>query len=318
MGNILSFMNALPGALSQGLIWGIMAIGIYITYRLLDIADLTVDGSFCTGGAVCVMLMIAGCNVWVAMLGAVIAGMLAGLTTGLFHTVCGIPAILAGILTQLGLWSANLAIMGMKANQALNVNKYDLLVSLRYMQEVEAGTRPFYQHPIFTVAIATAVIIGLLYWFFGTERGASIRATGANADMARAQGINTNLNKVLGLMVSNGLVALSGALLSQYSSYAEVNMGRGAIVIGLAAIIISEVVFGKLFRNFALKLMAVSIGSVIYYLVIQVVISLMKINTNYLKLISALIVGLFLAVPYWKKNLMPHHRKKAGKEKEHA
>ena len=318
MTNLMSFMNALPGAVSQGLIWGIMAIGVYITFRILDIADLTVDGSFCTGGAVCVMMMLAGYNVWVAMLAAILAGMLAGLITGIFHTVCGIPAILAGILTQLGLWSVNLAVMDMRANQALNVRKYDFLVSLRYMQDVENGTRPFYQHPIFTVAVVTAVIIGLLYWFFGTERGASIRATGANGNMARAQGINTNVNKVLGLMIGNGLVALSGALLSQYSSYAEINMGRGAIVIGLAAIIIGEVTFGKIFRNFALKLLAVSIGSVIYYIVIQMVISLMQINTNYLKLISALIVALFLAVPYWQKSFLPKKKHFGGKEKDNA
>ncbi len=295
-----SFLNALPGAASQGLIWGIMAIGLYITYKLLDIADLTVDGSFCTGGAVGVMLIASGCNVWLALLVAVLAGMLAGFATGLLHTACGIPAILSGILTQLGLWSINLAIMGMKANQSLNVNKYDLLVSLRYLQDVGKGTRPFYQHPIFVVGVFTIAIIALLYWFFGTELGSSLRATGANPNMARAQGIDTNRNKVLGLMISNGLVALSGALLSQYQSFADINMGRGAIVIGLAAVIIGEVVFGKVFRNFGLKLLAVSIGSIIYYVVIQAVVSLSGINSNYLKLLSALIVALFLAVPYWK------------------
>ncbi len=295
-----SFLNALPGAASQGLIWGIMAIGLYITYKLLDIADLTVDGSFCTGGAVGVMLIASGCNVWLALLVAVLAGMLAGFATGLLHTACGIPAILSGILTQLGLWSINLAIMGMKANQSLNVNKYDLLVSLRYLQDVGKGTRPFYQHPIFVVGVFTIAIIALLYWFFGTELGSSLRATGANPNMARAQGIDTNRNKVLGLMISNGLVALSGALLSQYQSFADINMGRGAVVIGLAAVIIGEVVFGKVFRNFGLKLLAVSIGSIIYYEVIQAVVRLSGINSNCLKLLSALIVALFLAVPYWK------------------
>ena len=307
-----SFLNALPGALSQGLIWGIMAIGVYITYKVLDLSDLTVDGSFCTGGAACVMLMLAGCNVWVAMLGAMLAGMLAGLVTGIFHTKCGIPAILSGILTQLGLWSVNLAIMDMKANQALNVNNYDLLVSLRYLQEVQKGSRPFYEHPIFVAGVFTAVIIGILYWFFGTELGASIRATGANQNMARAQGINTNFNKVLGFVVANGLVAISGALLCQYNGFAEINMGRGAIVIGLAAIIIGDVLFSKIFRNFALKLLAVSIGSMIYYIVIQFVISTLEINSNYLKLLSALIVALFLAVPYWKGQHT--HVKKAKKE----
>ena len=309
-----SFLNALPGAISQGLIWGIMAIGLYITYRILNLSDLTVDGSFCTGGVVCVMLMVNGCNVWLAMLGAALAGALTGLVTGFFHTKCGIPAILAGILTQLGLWSVNLAIMGMKANTALNVNNYDLLVSLRYLQEVSKGKRPFYYHPIFVVGLVTAAVIGILYWFFGTERGASIRATGANEHMARAQGINTNVNKVLGLAIANALVAFSGALLSQYQSYAEINMGRGAIVIGLAAIIIGEVAFGKLFRNFALKLLSVSIGAVIYYIVIQAVISLLKIDSNYLTLISALIVALFLAGPYWKSQYFHSSKKTAKKE----
>lgn len=314
MSSVTSFLNALPGAISQGLIWGIMAIGLYITYRILNLSDLTVDGSFCTGGVVCVMLMVNGWNVWAAMLGAALAGAVTGLVTGFFHTKCGIPAILAGILTQLGLWSVNLAIMGMKANTALNVNNYDLLVSLRYLQEVNKGTRPFYDHPIFVVGLVTVGVIAVLYWFFGTERGCSIRATGANENMARAQGINTNVNKVLGLAVSNALVAFSGALLCQYQSYAEINMGRGAIVIGLASIIIGEVAFGKIFRNFALKLLSVSIGAILYYIVIQAVISLLKIDSNYLKLISALIVAVFLAVPYW--NTQYFHKNKPAAKKE--
>ena len=301
---MLGFISALPGAVSQGLIWGIMAIGVFITYKILDIADLTVDGSFCTGGAVFVMLFTTGANIWLALLAAVAVGMLAGLVTGLLHTLCGIPAILAGILTQLGLWSVNMAIMGMKASVAINVTNPDtlnsLLVSLRFVQDVAKGTRPFYRHPIFVVGIFTIAIILLLYWFFGTELGSALRATGANQNMARAQGINTNFTKVLGLMVSNGLVGLSGALLSQYQGFADINMGRGAIVIGLAAVIIGEVVFSKLFHNFALKLLAVAIGSIIYYVVIQAVVSLSNINSNYLKLISAVIVAIFLAVPYWK------------------
>lgn len=296
-----NFINALPGAISQGLIWGIMAIGVYITYKILDASDLTVDGSFCTGGAVCAMLITAGWNVWAAMGAAMLAGMLAGLFTGFFHTKCGIPAILAGILTQLGLWSVNLAIMDMKANVAVNVNNFDLLVSLRYLQEVQKGNRPFFEHPVFVVGLLTVVVIGILYWFFGTELGCSIRATGTNGNMARAQGINTNFNKVLGFALANTLVALSGALLCQYNGFAEINMGRGAIVIALAAIIIGDVAFSRIFRNFALKLLAVSIGSIIYYVVIQFVISELKLNTNYMKLISALIVALFLAVPYWKQ-----------------
>ena len=310
-----SFINALPGAISQGLIWGIMAIGLYITFRLLEVSDLTVDGSFCTGGAVCVMMMAAGCNIWVAMLAALLAGMLTGLVTGFFHTKCGIPAILAGILTQMGLWSINLAVMGMKANVALNVNNYELLVSLRYLQDVTKGARPFYQYPILVLAVFTAVLIAILYWFFGTERGASLRATGANEHMARAQGINTSFNKVLGLALANGLVALSGALLCQYQSYAEINMGRGAIVIGLASIVIGETVFGRIFKNFALKLLSVSLGAVIYYLVFQFVVSVLKIDSNYMKVISALIVALFLAVPYWKQ---VYFHKKDAKMKEGA
>ena len=307
-----SFINALPGAITQGMIWGIMAIGLYITYKLLELSDLTVDGSFCTGGSVCVMMMLAGHNVWIAMLAAMAAGMLAGLVTGFFHTKCGIPAILSGILTQLGLWSVNLAIMGMKANQALNVNNFKLLVNLRYLQEVQKGTRPVMEHPIIVVGIFTIAIIAALYWFFGTELGSSIRATGANANMARAQGINTSFNKVLGLALANGLVALSGALLSQYQGFAEINMGRGAIVIGLAAIIIGEVAFSKIFINFALKLLAVSIGAIIYYMVVQFVVSVLAINTNYLKLFSALIVAVFLAVPYWKQEYL-HQKAKEGR-----
>ena len=309
-----NFLNALPGAVSQGLIWGIMAIGVYLTYKILSISDLTVDGSFCTGGAVCAVLMTAGYNIWLSMLLAALAGLLAGLVTGFFHTKCGIPAILAGILTQLGLWSVNLAIMDMKANVSLNVNNFDLLVSLLYLQEVQKGTRPIWQHPIFVVGLMTVALIGVLYWFFGTELGASIRATGANGNMARAQGINTSFNQVLGLGLSNALVALSGAMLCQYNGFAEINMGRGAIVIGLAAIIIGDVAFGKIFRNFGLKLLAVSIGSIIYYVVIQFVISEFKMNTNYMKLISALIVALFLAIPYWKQQYF--HKK--GKVRQNA
>ena len=297
-----SFLNALPGAVSQGLIWGIMAIGVYITYKILDVADLTVDGSFCTGGAVFVMLLGGGADIRLALLAALLAGVLAGLATGLLHTVCGIPAILAGILSQLGLWSINLAIMGMKANVAINLkdNLDKLLVSSRFVQEVAKGNAPMWRHPIFVVSLFTLAVIAVLYWFFGTELGASLRATGANPNMARAQGINTDVGKVIGLMVSNGLVALSGALLSQYQSFADASMGKGAIVIGLAAVIIGEVLFSRVFRNFALKLLAVSIGSIIYYIVIQAVVSLSSINTNYMKMISAVIVAVFLTIPYWK------------------
>ena len=289
----MTLVNALPGAVAQGLIWAIMAIGVYITYRVLDIADLTVDGTLCTGGAVCIMCMLNGCNVWVAILAATCAGLLAGLVTGIFHTFMGIQAILAGILTQLALWSVNLKIMG-KSNQAINVDKYDLLVSLRFIKDV-----PFYRNTILVVIVVIAVVIAILYWFFGTELGCGIRATGCNANMARAQGINTSLNKVIGLMISNGLVALSGALLAQYQGFADINMGRGSIVIGLAAVIIGEAIFGKIFHNFALKLLSVAFGSIIYYLVLQVVIWF-KVDTDLLKVFSAVVVAIFLAIPYWK------------------
>ena len=292
LAKLLTIPDALPGAVAQGLIWGIMAIGVYITFRVLDVADLTVDGSLCTGGAVCIMMMLAGCNVWVAMLIATVAGLLTGLMTGLFHTFMGIPAILAGILTQLSLYSINLKIMG-KANQAINVDKYDLLISLRWVKQAILG------NPLIMVSILIVALIVVLYWFFGTELGCSIRATGANPNMSRAQGINTDLNKVLGLMLSNGLVAFSGALLSQYQGFADVSMGRGAIVIGLAAVIIGEAVFSRIFRNFALKLLAVVFGSIIYYVVIQIVIQL-GLDANLLKLLSAVVVAIFLAVPYWK------------------
>lgn len=291
--NVMNLLNALPGAVAQGLIWGIMAIGVYLTFRILDFADLTVDGSLCTGGAVCIMMMLNGQNVWVSMFVALLAGMAAGCVTGLLHTFMGIPAILSGILTQLGLYSINLKIMG-KANQAINVDKYDLLVSLRFIRNV-----PLFKNTILLVAIVIVILVAILYWFFGTELGCSIRATGCNDKMARAQGINTDFNRVLGLMISNGMVALSGAFLSQYQGFADINMGRGAIVIGLAAVIIGEAIFGKIFRNFGLRLLSVAFGSIIYYLVLQVVIWL-GIDTDLLKLLSAAVVAVFLAIPTWK------------------
>ena len=304
---IADLLNAMPGAVAQGLIWGIMAIGVYITFKIQDVADLTVDGTMSLGGAVCVTLIASGQNIWVAILAATISDMLAGLITGIFHTKMGIPVILAGILTQLGLYSINLKILGGKSNQAISADKYDLIVSLRYVKNVA-----FYKNTIFIVAIFVIAIIAILYWFFGTARGCSIRATGCNPNMSRAQGINTNFNTVIGLMISNGLVGLASALYSQYQGFADVNAGRGAIVIGLAAVIIGTVLFEKIFHNFALKLLSVAIGAVIYYAVLQIVIWL-GLDTNYLKLLSALVVAFFLAVPYWKKKYFTKPVKKGAK-----
>lgn len=310
---LTSLVNSMPGAVAQGLIWGIMAIGVYITYRILDVADLTVDGSLGTGGAVCVVLVLNGVPVGVALVAATLVGMLAGLVTGLFHTACGIPAILAGILTQLALYSVNLRIMGTgtgggKANLPISVDKYSLLVSARYVRALALN------NPIFVLLIFCAILIGVLYWFFGTELGCSLRATGANQHMARAQGINTNITIVLGLMVSNGLVALAGGLLSQYQGFSDINMGRGAIVIGLAAVIIGEVIFGKIFRNFALKLTAAVIGAIIYYIVMNFVLR-MGLSTDDLKLLTALVVAVFLTIPYWKgKYFTKVPVKKGGKD----
>lgn len=309
--NFASLPARMPSAIAQGILWGLMALGVYITFRLLDVADLSVDGSFATGGAVTVMLIIAGWPAWAALLAALLVGVLAGLCTGLLHTKLGIPAILAGILTQFALYSVNLRIMGMKANQTASLKTYGMfwenggkgfLVSSRYVpQAIGIGF------------LLAAVLIALLYWYFGTEQGSALRATGSNPAMSRAQGINIDRMKVIGLALSNGVVALSGGLMTQFQGTADVNMGRGAIVIGLAAVIIGEVIFGKLFTNFGLKLLAVSIGAVIYYFVLQIVLQL-GLNTNDLKLITALIVALFLAIPYWKGKMF---RGKAKKEETH-
>ena len=297
---MMSFLSALPGAAAQGIIWGLMAIGVYITFRVLDVADLTVDGSMGTGGAVLVMCATSGMNIYVSMIIAFLAGCIAGLATGIFHTVFGIPAILSGILTQLALYSINLRILGNKANQSINVMNYDLIVSLRNITQ-----------SIIVGLVIVFIFIAILYWFFGTELGHSIRATGNNQAMARANGINTNVNKIIGLVLSNGIVALSGAQLAQYQGYADVNMGRGAVVIGLAAVIIGEVIFGKLFKNFALRLVACVIGGVIYYVVITFVLRL-GLNANDLKLFSALVVALFLGVPYWKNKIAAKKVKRNG------
>ncbi len=303
---ISSLINALPGSIAQGLIWGILAIGVYITFKVLDYADLTVDGSLATGGAVAVMCILNGTNPYIALLLAFGAGMLAGLVTGIFHTVLGIPAILSGILTQLGLYSINMRILG-KSNQAVSVDEFALNASLRYIPESCINT-----------GIFCLVIILLLYWFFGTELGAAVRATGCNERMAKAQGINTSAQKVLGLVLSNGLVGVSGALYAQYQGSADVNMGRGAIVIGLAAVIIGDVIFGKLFHNFALRMVASVIGAIIYFIAIAIVLQL-GFSTNDLKLFSALIVAIFLAIPYLKsKNRKKIFKKIAGRKGEKA
>ena len=308
---LLAFVNSLPNTVGQGLIWGIMAIGVYITYRILDVADLTVDGSLGTGGAVCVLLALNGVNIWVATLCAIFAGMLAGLVTGLLHTRCGIPAILAGILTQLALYSVNLRIMGWgsatgtQATLAIRVDNFNLLVSSRYIRSLGPD------NPLLLLVLLVAAVIGVLYWFFGTEQGCALRATGSNPSMSRAQGINTDSSKVVGLMLSNGLVALSGALLAQYQGASSVDMGRGAIVIGLAAVIIGQVLLSKVFRNFALKLLSAVVGAIIYYVAIQIVLRL-GMDTNDLKLLTALVVAVFLSIPYWKSRYFSKPVHKGG------
>ena len=300
----MTLVRALPGNVAQGIIWGIMALGVYITFRILDFADLTVDGSLATGGAVAVMLIRGGMNPALALVFAFLAGMAAGFVTGILHTAFGIPGILASILTQIGLYSINLGIMG-KSNQAINVLQYKLVASLRYV--TGEGSVFFFLKLI----LSAVALIAIIYWFFGTELGASIRATGCNPQMASAQGINTSFNKVLALMISNGLVGLCGGIYAQYQGAADVNMGRGAIVIGLAAVIISEVIFGKLCAGkkiaFALTLAAIFFGAIIYYIVIAFVLWL-KMPSDYMKLFSAVVVACFLAVPYMKEKYFKKRR----------
>lgn len=288
MGN---FLGSMPGAVAQGLIWGIMAVGVYITFRILDIADLTVDGSVCTGAAVCAVLIVNGVNVWLAMLAALAAGIVAGCVTWFFHVILGIPAILAGILTQLMLWSANLKIMG-GANVAVSARQFKGI----FVTQMDIGGS------LIWLFAGAAITVGLLYLFFGTELGCAIRATGCNGAMSRAQGINTNVMKLIGLALSNGIVALAGAVLCQYQGFSDINMGKGAIVTGLASVIIGEAVVRKIGKNFALKLTGVFVGSVIYWMVYQTVV-FFKIDTDLLKMLSALLVALFLGIPYLKKQL---------------
>lgn len=285
-----SLLASMPGAVAYGIIWGIMAIGVYLTFRILDVADLTVDGSMATGGIVFAVLAKNGTNIYLAVVISFIAGCLAGLVTGIFHTLFGIPAILAGILTQLSLYSVNLHISNKNSN---------VPVSARNLKQILL-TSGDNTKSIIVCIIFAVVVIGILYWFFGTELGSSIRATGCNQAMSRANGINTRFNVIFGLVISNGLVALSGALYAQYQGFADINMGRGAIVIGLAAVIVGEVVFGKIFRNFALKLFAVVLGGIIYYIVQNIVVW-MGLDANDLKLLSAIVVAIFLGLPYWQK-----------------
>ena len=304
----LALLRSLPGACAQGLIWGLLALGVYITYKLLDFADLTVDGSMATGGAVAVMLIRAGMNPWLALIFAFLAGMAAGFITGMLHTALGIPGILASILTQISLYSINLNILG-SSNQAVSVDKYSLVVSLRYISDSTASKIRMFT----TCILFCVVLVAILYWYFGTEQGHAIRATGCNRQMARAQGINTDFHTVLALMISNGLVGLSGGLYAQYQGAADVNMGRGAIVIGLAAVIIGDVLFGKMCAGkkiaFAYTLLSVIAGAILYYLVLSVVLWL-KFPSDDLKLFSASVVAIFLSIPYLKAK---HSRKGVAK-----
>lgn len=310
MEKLLQFGNALPGNISQGLIWGIMAIGVYITYKILDFPDLSVDGSIGTGGAVAIILISNGVPVWVALICAFASGCLAGLITGLLNTLLGIPGILAGILTQIALYSVNLAILG-ASNKSISVDKFPLLLSSRRVATAMGfGT---YAWEVGKCVIAVALIIAALYWFFGTEYGFTIRATGCNSNMSRAQGINTKKSTVIALVLSNGLVGLCGGLLAQYQGFADVNMGRGAIVIGLAAVIIGEVlgsaILGKHF-NFIARLSFTALGAIIYYVVLSIVM-LVGLDSKFNKLFSAVVVAVFLAVPYIRKSVKASYRRAA-------
>ena len=304
---ILNWLGTLPGAASQGLIWGVMASGLYITFKILDVADLTVDGSICTGAAVCVILVTKGANIWVAMAAAFLAGALSGLVTGLLHTALGIPVILSGILTQLMLWSVNLLILG-GSNVALNRLKYGDKVLFTADSSAESAQIYITLGILFAIV---AVIIAVLYWFFGTELGMSLRSTGSNLEMSRAQGINTGFTKVFGLALSNAIVAFAGALLAQQQGAANINMGKGAIVIGLAAVIVGEALCSKATANFAVRLMFVVVGAIVYWFVYQTVI-FMGLPSELLKMLSALVVALFLGVPHLKKKFLS--KKKGGRK----
>ena len=285
--DFMSFLNALPGNIAQGIIWGLMGLGVFITYKLLHFADLSVDGSFATGGAVTAIMLINGCPIWVAMLVAIAAGLLAGLVTGLLHTLLGIPDILSGILTQIALYSINLNIMG-KSNLPISYRTYSLVISASNINMA-----------IIIALIVVAIVIVAMYWYFGTEQGTTIRSTGSNPAMSKAQGININFTKVIALALSNAVVAFSGSIFSQYQGFADVNMGRGAIVIGLAAVIIGEVLGEAIFRkhiNFIIRLIFVIVGGILYYIAMGIVLWL-KMPTDDTKLFTAIIVAIFLAVP---------------------
>ena len=297
MDKILSFLSACPGAISQGIIWGIMGVGVFITFKVLDYADLTVDSSLCTGGAVSAVLIGAGMHPVLTLVFALLAGMLAGAVTGLLHTKLQIPAILSGILTQLALYSVNLRIMG-RANVSL-LGQPTMITLLNI------------PHAILIGAIVAVVVIGVLYWFFGTEIGCAVRATGDNERMARALGVNTDTMKVLGLTISNGMVGLAGALLAQYQGYADVQSGRGAIVIGLASVIIGEVLIGKR-ANFAVRMGSIIVGSIVYYIIISFVLQL-GLSTTDLKLFSALVVAIALAIPSIRQRLANRRAVPVGK-----
>ena len=297
MDKILSFLSACPGAISQGIIWGIMGVGVFITFKVLDYADLTVDSSLCTGGAVSAVLIGAGMHPVLTLLFALLAGMLAGAVTGLLHTKLQIPAILSGILTQLALYSVNLRIMG-RANVSL-LGQPTMITLLNI------------PHAILIGAIVAVVVIGVLYWFFGTEIGCAVRATGDNERMARALGVNTDTMKVLGLTISNGMVGLAGALLAQYQGYADVQSGRGAIVIGLASVIIGEVLIGRR-ANFAVRMGSIIVGSIVYYIIISFVLQL-GLSTTDLKLFSALVVAIALAIPSIRQRLANRRAVPVGK-----
>ncbi len=297
------FVQSLPGNIAQGILWGIMALGVYITFRILNFADLTVDGSFATGGAVTAVMLMNGASIWVAMVVAFFAGLVAGLVTGLLHTVFGIPDILSGILSQIALYPINLHIMNKFSNLPIKMDNYGMVFSFNSENLNIAGLlismRDVYM-AIIVAAVVAIIIMAVMYWYFGTEQGSAIRATGANPKMAAAQGININLDKVIALALSNAVVATAGSLIAQYQGFADVNMGRGAIVIGLAAVIIGQVIGEALFKkhfNFIVRLIFVVIGGILYYLVMGVVLWL-KMPPEDLKLFTAIIVAIFLAIPY--------------------